>query len=308
MEYSNTEITKLTSIPDIRMLLIKAALKKSSYHALEFSKVTLPSNILYFDGLKINEDVSNPFHQLVCWDPISEFVHPCYLHSLAFPLHIKLLLLPEFVFPLLGLVHVSNQIKQLRPIKKTERLIVSSCFGELELHPKGWLFSIKVEFHSGPELVWQSTSINLFRAKHDYDVSPIVESTLPSFTHPLNTIWDFSSSLGRQYATVSGDFNPIHLTKWLAKLFGFKQHIIHGMLTKSYCISALQKRSPCLFLNGFEVNTTFKQPVYLPSEVMLSVQSYEYDSSHDEQYFKVVGKLVNLQQQPLHIIGSIISI
>lgn len=308
MENSYTDITKLTSIPDIRMLLIKAALKRSSYHALEFSKVTLPSNKLYCDGLRIDADVSKHFHQLVCWDPMSEFVHPCYLHSLAFPLHIKLLLLPEFVFPLLGLVHVSNQIRQLRPIKKTERLIVSSCFGELELHPKGWLFSIKVEFHNGPELVWQSTSTNLFRVKHDYDVSPIAESTLPSFTHPLNTTWVLNSSLGRQYAKVSGDFNPIHLTKWLAKLFGFKQHIIHGMLTKSYCISALQKITPSLLLNAFEVNTTFKQPVYLPSEVMLSVQPYEYASSHDEQHFKVVGKQVNLQQQPLHIIGSIISI
>jgi acyl dehydratase len=290
------------------MLLIKAALKRSSYHGLEFSEITLPSNKLYFDGFTIDPDVRKTFHKLVCWDPMSEFVHPCYLHSLAFSLHIKLLLLPEFVFPLLGLVHVSNQIRQLRPIKKTERLIVSSCFGELELHPKGWLFSIEVEFHSGPELVWQSTSTNLFRTKHDCDVSPIAKSTLPSFTHPLNTTWDLSSSLGRQYATVSGDFNPIHLTKWLAKLFGFKQHIIHGMLIKSYCISSLQKINPSLFLNAFEVNTSFRQPVYLPSEVTLSVQLYEYDSSHDEQHFKVVGKQVNLQQQPLHIIGSIISI
>jgi hypothetical protein len=288
--------------------LIKAALKKSSYHALEFSKVTLPSKILYFDGLTIDADVSKPFHQLVNWDPTSDFVHPCYLHSLAFPLHVKLLLLPEFVLPLLGLVHVSNQIKQLRPIKKTETLIVSTYFGELELHPKGWLFSIKVEFHSGPELVWQSTSTNLFRAEHDDNVSIIVESPLPTLPQALNTTWDFSSNLGRQYAKVSGDYNPIHLNKWLAKLFGFKQHIIHGMLTKSYCISALQKVAPSLFLNAFEVNTTFKQPVYLPSEVTLSLQPYEYDSSHNELHFKVVGKHINLQQQPLHIIGSINSI
>ncbi|MGK0306062.1 MAG: acyl dehydratase [Gammaproteobacteria bacterium] len=308
MEYSHTDITKLTSIPDIRIQLIKAAFKKTSYNALGFSKITLPSKILYFDGLTIDADVSKSFHQLVDWDPMSEFVHPCYLHSLAFPLHVKLLLLPEFVLPLLGLVHVSNQIKQLRPIKKTERLIVSTCFGELELHPKGWLFSIKVEFHSGFELVWQSTSTNLFRAEHDCVFSPIVGSSLPSLTQALNTTWDLSSSLGRQYAKVSGDFNPIHLNKWLAKLFGFKQHIIHGMLTKSYCISALQKVTPSLFLDAFEVNTTFKQPVYLPSEVTLSVQPYEYESSHAELHFKVVGKQINHQQQPLHIIGKIISI
>ncbi|AGH45934.1 hypothetical protein C427_3826 [Paraglaciecola psychrophila 170] len=46
----------------------------------------------------------------------------------------------------------------------------------------------------------------------------------------------------------------------------------------------------------------------MPSEVTLSIQPYMYESSHDELHFKVVGKQINLQQQPLHIIGKIISI
>jgi acyl dehydratase len=70
---------------------------------------------------------------------------------------------------------------------------------------------------------------------------------------------------------VSGDLNPIYLFKWLAKLFGFKQHIVHGMWTKSYCISMLQKINTSILMQAFEIKITFEQPLYLPSQVNIAV-------------------------------------
>jgi hypothetical protein len=302
------DVTKLSCIPNIKMLLLHAALKKSSFHSQKSINISLPRQKFYFDEFLTSESATRRYHQVVGWDHNSEFVHPCYLHSVAFPLHIKLLLLPEFLFPLLGLVHVNNQIRQFRPIKKTEKLAVSSCFGELKLHPKGWLFSINVEFYSGSDLVWQSVSTNFFRTNHDHFVEPLIKCSMDAFTNPINTNWELSPSLGRYYAKVSGDFNPIHLTKWSAKLFGFKQHIIHGMWTKSYCISALQKISPLLFIQAFEIKTTFKQCLYLPSKVYMSVQSFESDSVQDKQHFKVVAIGVNNGPTPVYLNGSIRSI
>jgi acyl dehydratase len=305
MTTSHLDISKLSSIPNIKLLLLKAALKQLSYGSQKSSEVLLPSNKFYFDGFELNEPKSRLYHQVNGWDLESGFVHPCYLHSLAFPLHIMLLLLPEFPFPLLGLVHVNNQIRQVRPIMNNEELTVSSRFGELELHPKGWLFSIKVEFHCGFELVWQSISTNLFRTNHGYDVDPTAANSIATFIDPKNINWQLSANLGRRYATVSGDFNPIHLSKWSAKLFGFKQHIIHGMWTKAYCISALQKISPSLFFEAFEVNTTFKQPLYLPSQVKMVIQAFESDSTPDELQFKVLGSEAKNEQQLLHLVGNI---
>jgi hypothetical protein len=305
MALSQLGITKLSSMPNIKMLLLKAALKRSRYDRQSFSDTSLPERKLGFDGFQLDEPTYRLYHQVVDWGGESEIIHPCYLHSLAFPLHIMLLLLPEFPFPLLGLVHVNNQISQLRPIRRGDKLAATSCFGPLELHPKGWLFSIKVEFYCGTELVWQSVSTNLFRTNHGHAVDPIAKYSTATVTNPINTTWDLSASLGRRYAKVSGDFNPIHLTKWTAKLFGFKQHIIHGMWTKSYCVSALQKISPKLFSQAFEFNTSFKQPLYLPSQVNMAVQPLVSSITGDEQHFQVLGIRGNNEQSPLHLIGHI---
>ena len=305
MTISHLGIKKLSNIPNIKILLLKAALKRSRYDLNTFSETSLPRNKFHYDGFELHQSAYNLYHQVVNWEVETGILHPCYLHSLAFPLHIKLLLLPDFPFPLLGLVHVDNQIKQLRPIKHGETLAATSYFGALELHSKGWLFSIIVEFYSGSELVWKSVSTNLFRFKHGHAVDPIGKHSSANWNNPINTTWQLTASLGRQYAKVSGDFNPIHLSKWTAKLFGFKQPIIHGMWTKSYCISGLQKTNPKLFSQAFEFNTTFKKPLYLPNLVNMVVQPLETNSADDKLHFQVVGVDSNNELQPLHLIGNI---
>ena len=74
-------------------------------------------------------------------------------------------------------------------------------------------------------------------------------------------IWTLKDNLGRQYAAVSGDHNPIHLHSWSAKPFGFPRAIAHGMWTKAHCLASL--RLP----DAFETSVRFKQPILLPSRV-----------------------------------------
>jgi acyl dehydratase len=299
---------KLDSIPNIKFLLLNAAMKRSSYDPQRSVNVTLPETKFCFEGVELNGFHSKHFHQVVGWEHESDCLHPCYLHSIAFPMHIKLLLLPEFPFPLLGLVHINNQITQKRPIQIEENLSVSSCFEQLQLHPKGWLFSIKVEFFSGSEVVWQSISTNLFLTKHGQEVKSKAEGPADTLTYDVKANWLLKANLGRRYAKVSGDYNPIHLSKWSARLFGFRQHIVHGMWTKSYCISALQKTNPNLFKHAYEVNAAFKQPLYLPSEVELHTQTSDRIATNEELYFKVLGNTSFKGQLPLHLKGYIRSI
>ena len=49
-------------------------------------------------------------------------------------------------------------------------------------------------------------------------------------------------ALGRQYAMLGGDFNPIHIHSSLARLMGFKEMLIHGMYNKARCIAELEKK------------------------------------------------------------------
>ena len=73
--------------------------------------------------------------------------------------------------------------------------------------------------------------------------------------------WRVGDDLGRRYASVSGDHNPIHLHALSAKALGFPRAIAHGMWTKARCLASL--RLP----DAFAVDVQFKQPILLPSKV-----------------------------------------
>jgi acyl dehydratase len=68
--------------------------------------------------------------------------------------------------------------------------------------------------------------------------------------------------IGRRYAEVSGDRNPIHLHPLTARLFGFPRAIAHGMWTKAHALAAFEGRLP----SAFTVDVRFKQPVLLPAK------------------------------------------
>jgi acyl dehydratase len=76
--------------------------------------------------------------------------------------------------------------------------------------------------------------------------------------------WKLKGDLGRRFAAISGDRNPIHLYPLTAKAFGFPTNIAHGMWTKSRALAALQNRLP----KAYEVNAEFRKPVLLPSTVI----------------------------------------
>jgi acyl dehydratase len=68
--------------------------------------------------------------------------------------------------------------------------------------------------------------------------------------------------IGRRYADVSGDRNPIHLHPLSAKAFGMPGAIAHGMWVKARCLAALEGALPA----GFEVGVQFKAPLVIPGK------------------------------------------
>ncbi|KQQ97283.1 MaoC/PaaZ C-terminal domain-containing protein [Massilia sp. Leaf139] len=53
--------------------------------------------------------------------------------------------------------------------------------------------------------------------------------------------WTPGPASGRDYARVSGDWNPIHLTRWSARLMGLPAPIIHGMHSLARTCAALEQ-------------------------------------------------------------------
>ncbi len=80
---------------------------------------------------------------------------------------------------------------------------------------------------------------------------------------PSGITWRLPGDLGRQYAAVSGDRNPIHLYPITAKALGFRRQIAHGMWSAARCVAALENRLP----EAVTVDVAFKKPIFLPGTV-----------------------------------------
>ena len=78
--------------------------------------------------------------------------------------------------------------------------------------------------------------------------------------------WKATLQDARGYAWASGDLNPIHLSGLTARLFGFKQPLIHGMwsLTRIAGRHAAHAAGP-----KTELYCEFKLPLLLPGKALL---------------------------------------
>jgi hypothetical protein len=200
----------------------------------------------------------------VCGFTLRDELPPTYPHVLAFPLHMALL--AKAPFSAVGVVHIANRIVRHRPIELGEELSLSASVRGFEPHRRGRTFDFVTEARVGDELVWEGFATNLKRGDGD-DSLP----REPSFeAPPVTAHWTLGDDLGRRYAAVSGDHNPIHLHAWSAKAFGFPRAIAHGMWTKARCLAAL--RLP----DAFETSVKFKKPILLPSKVTFGEQDDRY--------------------------------
>jgi len=222
----------------------------------------VPDVALTLDDVQIDPDRLAAFDR-VCGYSLSDDVPAAYVHVLAFPLQLKLMTDGSFPLPAIGLVHIANRFTQHRPVEIGERLSLRVSATALEPHPKGTQFTLRSQARVGDELVWEEWSTNLRRGgegngKHGQ--APDVASTEDL---PATATWRLPGDLGRQYAGVSGDRNPIHIHPLSAKLFGFPTAIAHGMWTKARCLAALGPEHD----EKFTADVAFRKPILLPATV-----------------------------------------
>ena len=167
----------------------------------------------------------------------------------------------SFPFPAIGTVHLGNSITRLRPMRPQEVLDVSATAINLRPYPKGRVFDLVTTVTSGGETVWESTSAYLRVGMGD--TSAAAEGEPFDVVAGTETEWRLPSDLGRKYAAVSGDHNPIHLYPLTAKALGFPRHIAHGMWSTARCVAAMANRLPA----AAHVEVEYKLPIFLPGKV-----------------------------------------
>ncbi|MGH3949691.1 MAG: MaoC family dehydratase [Pseudonocardiaceae bacterium] len=224
-------------------------------------------------ALVLGDVVVDPGHLAayneVCGFGLTDNLPSTYLHVLAFPLQIKLMTEPGFPFPMVGLVHVANKITQRRPVQLTESFSLRVRVENLRPHEKGKQFDVVSEAIPAGEDAPVWTDVSTYLRRGDGSGSGGKREQLAAPTP--KAIWHLPGDIGRRYAEVSGDHNPIHLYAATARLLGFPKAIAHGMWTKAHSLAAFEGKLP----EAYEVDVRFKLPVLLPAKAAFTTWTTE---------------------------------
>jgi acyl dehydratase len=207
----------------------------------------------------------------VCGFRLRDEVPATYPHVLAFPLAMELMASGSFPFSPLGLVHIGNRIEQLRPSRAGETLDLRVWASGLADHERGRQFELHGEAAVDGEVVWRDMSTYLHReggggaSQRDGAAAP-----------EASAIWPVPGDIGRRYARVSGDANPIHMHSLTAKALGQPGAIAHGMWTKARCLAAIEAELP----DAYVVDVRFKLPLRLGGKAAFSYYDGSF-SVHD---------------------------
>ncbi len=283
----------VAALPTPRTILIEGI---RSLRKKPTGPAILPTHALTFERARLDERKIATYAKLCGFTP-QQGVPVTYPHMQAFQLHMLLMLRPDFPYPLVGLVHLANSIRQHARLSVGQTLSITVRFGTWLRHERGQAFTIETVAYRAGELVWDSTSTYLRLGVRD----PVGErvSSAPSFPQPLAVKgrWRLTTGLAKRYAAVSGDANPIHTSGIGARLFGFRRRIIHGMWSKARSIAALLPDAP---IASAEIDVWFRTPAFLPGTVLL-LSTREKSGNADTTCFD----LRDGKAEKLHLRGTL---
>jgi acyl dehydratase len=267
---------ELTGAPGLTGLYGRALLRQlpvigAGGDRLPAHEVVLEDAVVERDHLAAYDDV--------CGFRLTDVAPPTYLHVLAFPLAMRLMTDGDFPFGVMGLVHIANRIDQHRAVSAGDTVELRVRAEDLRPHDRGRQFDVVAEGWRDDELVWEDRSTYLRREKSSGDKGDREPPGPPAG----GARWRVPGDVGRRYAAVSGDRNPIHLHPVTARLFGQPSPIAHGMWLKARCLAALEGRVP----DACSVDVRFKLPVRLGAKLAFTAHdgdgrwSFELVSAKD---------------------------
>lgn len=184
-----------------------------------------------------------------------------YFYLLAQRAQLALMLDPRFPHPLPGLLHTGNALRlhALPRVDSALELQVSVLPRPESGGAPGVVFNVELQ-QSGRPLVSCRSEYRRPGKKPVRAARPGEPESLPESYWQAG--WVIDQSLIRRYARVSGDCNPIHLAAWLARAFGFRRAIAHGMYAVGQAAAGIEVRTGRPVT---AITADFRRPIPLPA-------------------------------------------
>jgi len=193
-----------------------------------------------------------------------------YFYLLAQRAQIALMLDARFPHAIPGLIHTTNKMRfhdefqegiplgvevSVRPVLRTD-------------DAKSVAFSVEIT-QSGRRII---TCVSEYRIPRKSKRKPVGQPRPEIFPETYaQECWTFDKSLGRRYAMISSDFNPIHLSSLLARAFGFTRAIAHGMYSIGRAAVSIEQHTGRPLI---EITAHFRRPIPLGTQA-----SFGFDST-----------------------------
>jgi hypothetical protein len=260
----STQTYELPTLPPVLPSFVKAGLSATRRPK---GGIQLPDRAAHVAGVKIDAAHLAAYNALCGFESATE-VPLTYPQVLATPLYLHLMTQPGFPVPLMGLVHIRNDIEQFAAIDPAGEFEIALKLAGGRETPSGYEIDLITEFSpTGGDVISRATMTVLYRGKKPpkrgpKPPPPVVDARLTDYFR-----FTAAEDTGRRYAKLSQDYNPIHLYATTAKLFGFPRAIAHGMWSAARCLALLQ---PGLKSPPSHFAVQFKQPLLLPGRVALA--------------------------------------
>ncbi len=203
-------------------------------------------------------------YRQLCGFPDDGFMPVTWPHIMTGAVHLAMLAAPAFPARGAGLVHVDHRIDAGEPILDTAVLGFRCRIPPWEAVEGGHQrFELHTEALLDDRVVWSEVLGFLARAPRKRGTPPTPEPAQDELRPASTTSWAIGGDVGRRYARVSGDWNPIHLSRLTARPFGFRRAIAHGMWTLARTIALVEGQA------GRHIRSAtarFRRPLYLPAE------------------------------------------